>query len=80
MYGYGEARTKDGRLVLIGKRQRARVRMGRGYYNIVTVIWLDEERRQIGSESIPLGRFNKEYRPVATGHRRVFDAGSQTFV
>lgn len=80
MYGYGEARTKDGRLVLIGKSRRTRVKDGWGYYNVINVIWLDEDRRQIGSESFPVGTFNKQYRPVSTGYRRVYDAGSQTFV
>lgn len=81
MYGYAEARTKDGRLVLIGKSRRvAHANRSWGYYNAVSIIWLDEDRREIGRESTALGKFNKEYKPKATGNYRVLDHGSQQFV
>lgn len=81
MYGYSEARTKDGRLVLIGKPRRvSHTNRTWGYYNAVSVIWIDEDRRQTGHESFPLGKFNKEFKPVSTGFRRVYDAGTQRFV
>lgn len=81
MYGYGEARTKDGRLVLIGKPQRvAHVNRQWGYYNQVRLIWIDEDRRELSTELISLGKFNKDHKPVSTGFRRTFDAGTQRFV
>lgn len=81
MYGYREARVKDGRLVLIGKSRRiAQVNRAWGYYSAVTVVWIDEERREVGRESFPLGKFNKQFKPVATGFQRVFDSGSQRYV
>lgn len=81
MYGYGEARTKDGRLVLIGRpRRTAHANRAWGYYNAVSVIWIDEDRREIGRDSFSLGKFNKEFKPVSTGFSRVFDAGSERFV
>lgn len=81
MYGYGEARTKDGRLVLIGKPQRvAHANRQWGFYNSVRIIWINEDRQEISSETISLGKFNKEYKPISTGFRRVYDAGSQRFV
>lgn len=79
MYGYGEFRTKDGRLGLAGSQIRVRSPYGR-FYNKIYVIWIDEERREIGRDSFPLGQFNKTLKPVSTGHRRVYDAGTKTFV
>lgn len=81
MYGYTECRTKDGQLVLVGKPRRvAQVNRAWGYYNAVSVIWLNEDREQIGHGSFSVGRFNKEFKPKATGCYRVFDAGTQRFV
>lgn len=81
MYGYTELKTKDGRLVLMGQRRRvAHVNRAWGYYDAVSVIWLDAEWRQLSRESISLGKFNKQHKPVATGFHRVFDAGMQRFV
>lgn len=81
MYGYAEARTKDGRLVLIGKpRRTAHANRAWGYYNAVSVIWLDEDRRQVSCETTALGKFNKEHKPKATGSYRVYDAGTERFV
>lgn len=81
MYGYSEARTKDGRLVLIGQRRRiAHSNRAWGYYNAVSIIWIDEDRCQLSRESLSLGRFNKEHKPKMTGYQRVFDAGTQRFV
>lgn len=80
-YGYREARTKDGRLVLIGNvRRTAHSNRAWGYYNAVTVIWIDEDRRQVSRESLSLGKFNKDHKPAATGFQRVYDAGTERFV
>lgn len=81
MYGYSEARTNDGRLVLIGQRRRvAHSNRAWGYYNAVSVVWVDEDRRQLSRENLPLGKFNKEFKPKATGFQRVFDHAAQRFV
>jgi hypothetical protein len=80
-YGYSEARTRDGRLVLVGRRRRiAHTNRAWGFYNAVSVVWVDEDRCEMGRESVSLGKFNKEHGPVATGFRRVFDAGSGRFL
>lgn len=81
MYGYSEARTKDGKLVLIGKPRRiAHANRAWGYYNAVSIIWLDEDRREVSRESVSLGRFNKEHKPKATGNYRVLDHPSRQYV
>lgn len=81
MYGYAEALTKDGRLVLIGKPRRiAHANRAWGYYNAVSVIWLDENRQQVSRETTALGKFNKEHRPKTTGNYRIYDAGTRRFV
>lgn len=81
MYGYSEARLKDGRLVLIGQPRRiAHSNRAWGYYNAVSVIWIDQERRQLGRDTFSLGKFNKEFKPKATGFQRVFDHATQRFV
>lgn len=81
MYGYSEVRVKDGRLALMGNRRRiAHTNRAYGYYNAVSIVWIDEDRRELGRDSFPLGKFNKEHKPVATGFRRVFDAGTQRYV
>lgn len=81
MYGYQEARTRDGRLILIGKPRRiAHANRTWGYYNAVSIIWLDENQREISRESTALGKFNKEHKPKATGRYRVLDHGTQSYV
>jgi len=81
MYGYAEARTKDGRLVLIGNRQRvAHVNRAWGYYNQVSIVWVTEDYQEIARELLPLGKFNKDHKPKQTGIRRMFDAGSKRYV
>jgi hypothetical protein len=80
-YGYGEARTRDGRLVLIGNVRRvAHVNRQWGYFNQVTVVWVSEEREELSRETISLGQFNKAHRPISTGHRCIFDAGTKRYV
>jgi hypothetical protein len=81
MYGYQEARTRNDKLVLIGNRRRvAHVNRAWGYYDAATVVWIDDDGRELSRESVSLGRFNKEHKPVATGNSRVFDHGSQRYV
>jgi hypothetical protein len=79
-YGHQEAKTKDGRLCILGKPIRTRSREGWGYYNVVTVTWIDEEGKRLGSESWPLGRLNGKLKPLATGNSLVWDAMQNRFI
>lgn len=80
-YGYTEVKTKDGRLALMGNRRRvAHSNRAWGYYNAVSIVWVDGEGKELSRESVSLGGFNKQHKPVATGNCRVFDHGSQRYV
>lgn len=64
---YQEAVTRSGQRVLIGERRRiAHANRSWGYYNAVSVIWLDDNGQQIRRESVSLGKFNREHKPKLT--------------